>query len=315
MSVISRRNFLLGTAGVAAASLLPNLFRSSSAAADDAALLWRADMEAASFADYRRRGGPCINSMHASGNSPVLSREQARCGTQSLKFVLNRAESSTSYRTEASTDKNKLEFFKTHWFGFSIFIPHSWRISSTWEVLFQFHHHPLDWATAVGGFSPLLAIRLDSNSDQYLVRQNYVQTPEAEHRRGDRKTAFLATIPGALALGRWTDWVLEYRPDWRPVTEGGRGVTRFWRDGVRVIDYRGPNAANATYTPYLKFGTYKSRWKDRHYDDPVQERVYYFDELRVSRADEGSYELVAPGRGDHTMKPPRPPGSVRSVAS
>jgi hypothetical protein len=313
--MINRRSFMLGTAGLAAASLFPGVFRQSRAAEDAAALLWRADMEAASFADYRRTGGPCINRMRASGNAPEFSTEQARSGKQSLKFVLDRRNSRTPYRTEVSTATNKLEFFKTHWFGFSIFIPSSWRVSNTWEVLFQFHHHPRDWATYAGGFSPLLAIRLDSNSDRYLIRQNYVQTPERAHARGDRKTAFLATIPGALALGRWTDWVLEYCPDWRSIAEGGSGITRFWRDGVRVVDYRGPNAANGAYTPYLKFGTYKSAWKDRQHSDPARERMYYFDEVRVSRANQGSYELVAPGRADGTMKPPRPPASVRRAGS
>lgn len=308
--MINRRNFLLGAAGVAASPLLPRFIQPANATTDPR-LLYFADMEVSSFSAYNSNGGPSIHSIRASGNSPTISSEQARRGTRSMKFVLNRETSSNSYRTEITTEKNLLEFYKTHWFGFSMFIPSNWRPSNTWEVLFQFHHDPADWNTYQGGYSPVLAIRLDSNSNQYLIRQIYVQTPESQHQPSDRKVAFHTILPGAVATGRWTDWVLEYRPDWRNTSDGGKGVTRFWRDGVKVIDYQGPNACNSKYTPYLKFGCYKSAWKDRNHSDPVKERVYYFDEFRMSRADQGSYALVAPGGAAATTTyPPRPPGSV-----
>jgi hypothetical protein len=309
--VINRRNFLLGAAGVAAAPLLPRFIQSANAATDPR-LMYMADMEVSSFSAYNDDGGPSVNFIRGSGNSPTISSQQARAGTRSLKFVLNRETSSNSYRTETTTSSsnNPIQFFKTHWFGFSMYIPTGWEISNTWEVLFQFHHTPVDWSTYKGGFSPVLAIRFDSNSDQYLMRQIYVQTPESQHQPSDRREAFHTILPGAVAPGRWTDWVLEYRPDWRNISDGGIGVTRFWRDGVKVIDYQGPNACNSQYTPYLKFGCYKSAWKDRNHSDPVKERVYYFDEFRASYGDQGSYDLVAPGGSGSTAMPPRPPGSV-----
>jgi hypothetical protein len=307
--VINRRNFLLGAAGVVAAPLLPRFILPANAATDPR-LMYMADMEVSNFSAYNNNGGPSVHLLRASGNAPTISSEQSRAGSRSLKFVLNRATSANPYRTEITTEKNLLEFNKTHWFGFSMFIPTSWKISNTWEVLFQFHHEPVDWSTYKGGYSPVLAIRFESNSDRYLIRQVYVQTPESQHEPGDKKTGFHTIIPGAVAVGRWTDWVLEYRPDWRNISDGGKGVTRFWRDGVKVIDYQGPNACNSQYTPYLKFGCYKSAWKDRNHSDPVKERVYYFDEFRASYGDQGSYDLVAPGGSGSTAMPPRPPGSV-----
>jgi hypothetical protein len=306
--VINRRNFLLGAAGMAAIPFIPRIIPPASAA--DSSLLWRADMETASFSDYSRTGGPSISSMHASGNTPVISSEQARIGKRSLKCFLSRADSPTSFRTEVSTAKNLLEFNKTHWFGFSIYTPADWQISNCWEVLWQLHHHPADWSKDVPSFSPILAIRIDSNSDRYLIRQHFVQTPESQHQASDRQLGFATTLPGAVAKGRWTDWVVEYRPDWRSRSDGGTGVTRIWRDGVRVIDYQGPNAVNAKYTPYYKFGAYKSLGKDRSRNDPVKERLYYFDEVRVSRGNQGSYDMVAPGGSNQTAQPPLPPGSV-----
>jgi hypothetical protein len=269
-----------------------------------------ADMQVSNFSEYDKSGGPSVHWIRRSGNTPAISGDRSRLGSQSLRFFLDRANSSTSYRTETTTEKNKFEFNKTHWIGFSMYIPSDWKVSSTWEVLFQFHHDPASWDDYKGGFSPVLALRVQSNSNQYFIRQCYVQTPESQHQPSDNKVAFATTLPGAVATGRWTDWVIEYRPDWRSLSDGGTGVTRFWRDGVRVIDYKGPNAVNSKYTPYMKFGTYKSAWKDRNHSDPVKTRLYYFDELRVSRGNQGSYELVAPGTTDNTMKPPKPPGSV-----
>ncbi len=57
----------------------------------------------------------------------------------------------------------------------------------------------------------------------------------------------------------------------------------------------------------IKFGAYKSAWKDRDHSDPVLERVYYFDEFRVSRANQGSYDLVAPGGEPSQETRPMPP--------
>jgi hypothetical protein len=307
--VITRRNFMIGAAGLATLPMIPSFIRSAHANIDPR-MLFFGDMEVSNFSDYDKSGGPSVHWLRRSGNTPTISKDQTRRGTQALRIFLDRKNSSTSYRTEVTSEKNKFEFNKTHWIGFSMYVPSDWKVSNTWEVLFQFHHDPADWDAYQGGFSPLMAIRLDSNSDRYLITQHYVQTPESQHQPSDMKTAFRTTLPGAVATGRWTDWVIEYRPDWRSLTDGGTGVTRFWRDGVRVIDYKGPNAINAKNTPYMKFGAYKSAWKNRDHSDPVATRLYYFDELRVSRGNEGSYELVAPGATDNTMKPPKPPSSV-----
>jgi hypothetical protein len=307
--VITRRNFMLGAAGMASLPMIPRFIRSAHAAVDPR-MLFFGDMEVSNFSEYGISGGPSVHSLRPSGNTPTISRDRNRLGSQALRIFLDRKNSSTSYRTEVTSEKKKFEFFKTHWIGFSMYVPSDWKVSSTWEVLFQFHHDPIDWNNHHPKYSPLLRIGLEPNSDQYTIAQYYVQTPESEHQLSDKKTAFRTIIPGAVAPGRWTDWVIEYRPDWRSLSDGGAGVTRYWRDGVRVIDYQGPNAINCQNTPYMKFGAYKSAWKDRNHSDPVTSRLYYFDELRVSRGDQGSYELVAPGSTNNTQQPPKPPGSV-----
>ncbi|MGH8204414.1 MAG: heparin lyase I family protein, partial [Steroidobacteraceae bacterium] len=122
--------------------------------------------------------------------------------------------------------------------------------------------------------------------------QDYVQTPEGQQKQSDRKRAFAETR-GQIARGKWSDWVMEYRPDWRSRAAGGTGVTRIWCNGTNVINYLGPNCVNNTQGPYIKFGCYKSRWKNAGTQDNVSERLYYFDEVRVSRPNLGSYTDVA----------------------
>lgn len=301
---INRRSFVIGASGIAASPLISNSLIQTASGAES--LIFMADSEVDDFSDYNSSNPPCITPIKKSGNTPVITSERSRAGNKSQRMYLNRLTSSSSYRTEASCTHETLEFFKTHWIGFSIYVPSSWEVSRSWEVLWQLHHDPIDWETYPGGYSPILAIRINSKGNKWLLRQDYVQTPESQHRTSDRRTAFKEEH-GTIEKGKWTDWVIEYRPDWRSLSSGGTGVTRFWRDGVLVRDYQGPNAVNAAKTGFIKFGPYKSGWKDRNYDNDIEERLYYYDEFRVSRGDEGSYDLVAPGGTQSQAIKPMPP--------
>ena len=87
--------------------------------------------------------------------------------------------------------------------------------------------------------------------------------------------------------------MIEYRPDWRSRAAGGTGITRIWCNGNSAINYSGPNCVNNTLGPYIKFGCYKGDWRNLSKADPVSERLYYFDEVRVSQPDQGTYASVA----------------------
>ncbi len=301
---IDRRRFVLTAASLAAMpwarrAILPVAHASASP------LLCSADMEVDSFQYYETYGDTTNLRLRSAGNTPVISTETRRAGSRSARVYVNRLTSETSYRTEAEATGqwSSFEFQKTYWFGISVFVPAMWAVSSTWEVLVQLHHRPDDW-TDKNDFSPVLALRCNPNSDQWRLVQTYVQTPDGAQQQSDLKTAFDG-FHGQIQKGRWTDWVFEYRPDWRNLIDGGTGVTRVWRDGVQVVNHEGPNCVNNSRGPYIKFGCYNSAWKDRGFDDPVKERLYFYDEFRVSRANEGSYEAVAPG-GDSDRRPMAP---------
>jgi hypothetical protein len=293
MKTMDRRRFIVGATGlVTMPFLLPKIVGASTEA--DSRLLFKALMDDVDhFSDYDASNPPSINRLYASGNSPFITNERSRSGNNSLCCLLNRNSSRTSYRTEVTTPKNLLKFTETHWIGFSVYVPDDWEKSDTWEVIWQLHDHPLVWGQKLD-FSPILGIRIGPNSDKWLIIQDYVQTPEGTQHSSDLRRGFSDTF-GTVARGQWTDFVIEYCPDWRNLNNGGTGVTSIWLNGDQIVDYHGPNAVNQANSPYIKFGAYKSGWRDGGRDDSVVERVYHFDEFRVSRGNQGSYELVAPG--------------------
>ena len=138
-----------------------------------------------------------------SGNAPTISTEQARASTKSARIYLNRMTSGSKFRTEATATgpKQSLEFGKTYWIGFSIYVPSNWVISSTHKVLFQLHHIPPKWGNYLG-FSPVLALRLKPKSDRWYLVQDYVQPPEDQQQQSDLEHAF-AEERGQLAKGEW----------------------------------------------------------------------------------------------------------------
>jgi len=309
---LDRRSFLLGTAGLAGLPWVASTPARAQSSANSA-LWYLADAEVDSFDYYLAPTDPALGKLRAGGNSPVISTEQSRAGRKSFRMYLNRKTSTASaYRTEAwvygRTNWGQgecLQWRKTYWIGFSIYIPRDWQAGTTTEeVLFQIHNYPDDWANA---YTPPVCIRIQPNDPGWYLRVLYKTSPEYSGGQVDVKSAVGKSV-GPRKVGGWTDWVIEYRPDWRPLADGGVGVTRFWMDGNKVLDYAGPNTYNDTNGPYPCFGLYKSGWRDVNFSDPVTERLYYHDEWRVSRPDQGNYELVAPGAQQGLAIPMAPEG-------
>jgi hypothetical protein len=288
------------TSELALASFATALFCLAPITTANADLLFDGHMEVKEFADLKPAG------FHPSGNTPTITSGPTRAGNAAVQVFLDRKNSGTSYRTEVTTQKNALRYFETHWIGFSIYVPEDWAPSSTWETIFQLHDHPEDWSV---NLHPIFTIGIETGTNQWLITQRYLQKPEGSQSKSDQKTAFLETF-GTVARGKWTDFVIEYRPDWRSNSDGGVGLTKIWRNGAVLKDYRGPNAYNQANSPYIKFGVYKSAWKDRGLNDPVLRRTYHFDEVRVSTAGRGSYALVDPARYAKDVAPPRPPSRI-----
>lgn len=65
------------------------------------------------------------------------------------------------------------------------------------------------------------------------------------------------------------------------------GKLEVWKNGIKVINYKGPNSYNDKYFPYFKAGIYKRKWYK------ISKRVVYLDEVRVGNK-KATYKDVAP---------------------
>jgi hypothetical protein len=314
----ARRSFLLKSTSLVAVGILPNgIVQAAPEEQQDLQLY--ADFEQATLEDALAPQSPYVCTWRTQGSTHELSSLYARNGTQSFRSRMTnpgsiRAEIVGSERAAQIDNKNHLlEMFKTHWYGFSVYIPEPWDDRSTfWELIHQMHggeppsSHPNHWPR-----QPWFGIYVGTansnapNHYQLVIRHcpvSYTVSSRSDVRTGYRNE----TISMLPDVGKWTDWVVQVRPDYRPNNEGGVGFTKVWKDGKLIVDYSGPNFENSDYWPYVKFGLYKRPWGNgTGGDDPVKERAYYYDEIRLSRANVGSYDRVAP-RGDSLARPESP---------
>lgn len=315
-----RRSFLVNAGSLAALGILPRAI--ANAAIDDYRnLLLFADFEQPTLSEALAAQDPYLCTFRTQGGEVSLSTAQKRNGSKSLRSRMTnpngtrRAEIVGSGGEAAADGKNhRLEQLKTHWYGFSTYIPDPWDSRSTcWELFHQMHGEPPQASPYYYARQPWFGIYVgDSTSstpDHYRFVIRYCSVWWEESSRDDVKTGYtnhsISILPD---VGKWVDWVVQCRPDHRPNNAGGSGLTRMWKDGQLIIDYSGPNYDNREPGggPYVKFGLYKGDWANGRDSDPVREREYYYDEVRVSRAGVGSYDLVAP-RGSSSVAPPEPP--------
>jgi serralysin len=104
---------------------------------------------------------------------------------------------------------------------------------------------------------------------------------------------------------QWTDWafriVLSYQADAR---------LEAWKNGVKILDYAGPNVYNDALGPFIKVGIYKPAWREP-IKSSVTQRTLYIDEVRVGDAN-SSFAEVSPGSGE---TPIPQPGSIQFATS
>lgn len=253
-------------------------------------VVYKADFESGSLTDFVR----------TSGNPPVLSTDVARAGRYSMKSVLNRKTSPTSYRTEVTTG-GLVEVIpgQDYWYGFSIYLPPNYAVDNIWEVVAQWHNVP-DKNLGELYLNPPMGIYIENGvwrlstlwDSRPVTDKNY--EGKAEYKLGPHET------------GKWTDWVFHVK--WSPRSDG---LLQVWKNGSKVVDKAGPIGFNDATGPFFKMGIYKG-WRNR--DTPaglVSERVLYHDELRIVGPG-GKYADVAPGGGggaqEQDAKPKAPTG-------
>lgn len=169
------------------------------------------------------------------------------------------------------TDQLREPFDEDRWYGFSTYLPEGWEFNDRNEVLAQWHSSRDVIFGEKGGRGPPLALR--------ILRDKWRLTHGWD---GD-----LLSKPGAKAIyplwvdtietGIWIDWVFHVRWSYK---KEGEGIIEVWKNGEKIVSYKGPNTYNDIRGVYLKVGSYH----------PRQNRTLYFDNIWVD--DENKTKLV-----------------------
>ncbi len=246
--------------------------------------------------------------------APAIVTAPVRHGNRAAAFRVVRAPEGApaQYRCEMvarakGTRKNYLyqEIGREYWYGFSVFLPADWVFDDEPEIIAQWHGVPddgEDWR------NPPLAIRIQDRS--YRLERHW-DADRITFRRGQgidpkrydgSEEPPLGTCEGDL--GKWTDWVLHVRWDYRA---DGAGFTELWKNGHKVFDRKGPNCFNDATGPFFRFGLYKWPWRHPRAKRPskTETRTTFHDEIRIGGAG-ATYRDVAPPGGDRTAAPARP---------
>ncbi|HEY9624483.1 MAG TPA: heparin lyase I family protein [Crinalium sp.] len=192
---------------------------------------------------------------------------------KAVRFELNRNDRLVHGGKRAELALDKIPANSERWYGYRIMLPTSWQTDGSQEIVTQWHDYP-DFALGEDWRSPPLAITVHDNEwgidnrwDPKRVTKNNDPTPE-----GGTDTLWT----GPYQKGVWTDWVVHAK--WSAKADG---LLQIWKDGVLVVNKRGPNTYNDEYAPYFKVGIYKPSWKLNPAASSVDKRVLYFDQMRV----------------------------------
>jgi hypothetical protein len=213
-----------------------------------------------------------------SGNKPEITTEKVRSGKYAVKSYLHRYDSHTSYRTELRARAPVPVKGKDTWYGFSIYLPSTYKPDWIDDFLVQWHAIP-DPGEKHG--NPPLGLVVKNGKWELRSTWNAIQ-PTVKSRQ--RSTGFHL---GPHDTNKWTDWVFRIR--W---SYGNDGILQVWKNGKQVVNRIGPNCYNDKKMPYFKMGIYKSQWRTKFSD--VLERTVYHDEVRMA-GHGASYSTVAPG--------------------
>ena len=183
------------------------------------------------------------------------------------------------------------------WFGLSFLVPTNWEQeedpSVTQSTLAQWHARP-DRELGEGGRSPPLRIDVKGNDWSVRSRWDPKRVTEGNDPRPEGGDQLLWA--GPFEPGVWTDWVIHVK--WSYTADG---LLEVWKDGIKVVERRGPNTYNDEGPLYLKVGMYKPSWGNPDIQSTTHTRVAYHDDIQIGDGTAG-YARVAPGQRDRPRR-------------
>jgi Polysaccharide lyase len=256
-------------------------------------IIFEGDYESGNFSGWTELRKCCSYSQQ-------IVASPARAGKYAARFELRDTDYvDTGTRSEVKYISSRIGRIggPDEWYGFSIYLPPDYEVdyytAPTWqnELLAQWHDTPDEGEAAK---SPPLGI--GTTGGEWIIDTRYSSKPIQTANDGARVVHWRAPYQ----TGVWTDWVVHVK--WSYQSDG---FLEIWKDGKRIVDYRGPNTYNNQGNNYFQWGIYKWPWTNNGTTD-VSKRIVYNDELRIGDSN-SSYAEVAPRSSTPDTTPPSAP--------
>lgn len=217
-------------------------------------------------------------------HSGEIVSSPTRAGTYAAKFTLNRNDPLVKKGKRAELKRYGVSRIGSeYWYGFSIYLPNDWVEDTEAEIVTQWHDNPDFW---FGEKSKRPPLSLSISGKSWAISNVWDPNLVTKTSKNIGKQMLWSEN---FERGVWTDWVFHVKWSYK-----SDGIIEVWKDGVRIVNKHGPNTYNDFRGPFLKIGSYKYRWKSAKSTSIVNERIIYYDEVRVGNAS-ASYADVAPG--------------------
>lgn len=273
--MITKNCFILSPALFATAFLL------TECRAPKRALLFNLDFESGNLNNWHKKKLP-------DKSSALIVNEPVRHGRHAVQFTLQRGDRIVSKGKRAELQIfNAAELKNEYWYGLSIFLPNDWQTDAMDEVVAQWNATCDAHLGEDARRSPPLALRIKNNI--WFITNRWDERKITPPGNTAPKTILWK---GPFAKGVWTDWVVHAR--WSYESDG---LIEIWKNGEKIIVWKGPNAYNDELGLRFKIGIYKPKWNDPRAKANIRRRVIYHDEVRIGGND-AAYEDVAPSAAD-----------------
>ena len=214
--------------------------------------------------------------------SAVTVSSPVRAGERAVKITLNKGDSDIQNSKRSELKLSPVPANSEQWYGFSMFLPESYKSDPSAEIIVQWHDKPdLDsgdiWKTP-----PLY---LTTNNGDLLLRRRWDSRRIVKNNTPQGKEAINL---GPYPKGVWTDFVFHVKWSYK-----SDGLLEVWRNGNLIVTEKGPNTYNDAVGPYFKMGIYKFDWKYNPGKSNTTQRVIYFDQVKAGGAG-ATYNQVAP---------------------
>lgn len=217
----------------------------------------------------------------------LVSNEYTRSGTTSGRFYLRKGlrYQLEKHRTELlsfsgmETEMSKMK----KWMAFSVYFPSDYYIDPSHDIAEVIHQLHV-------GFSQSPPISIRTQVDGFYAQICYGEFDPKVEEEADLKATLRKILRfGKIRKGEWHDFIIYYEID--PTN----GICKIWLNRELMVDYKGPTmySNKVDWTFSWKVGLYCSQWGAGSLETIPDERLLFYDEVRIASNVAPSYIMFS----------------------